>query len=140
MYSNVKLCNVRKTAVFHDVIPGRRYSQSLVRTVGATSDSVEWSATLAMLQAESCVYGAAALCTEWSATLAMLQAELCVRCCCTLYRNCEAVAGSVQCTTGLTQSSMLLHTAVLLWQLPQEQYAKRNFIPCGICGERSAAA
>ena len=78
LYSNVKLCNVRKTAVFHDVIPGRRYSQSLVRTVGATSDSVEWSATLAMLQAESCVYGAAALCTEWSATLAMLQAESCV--------------------------------------------------------------
>ena len=76
LYSNVKLCNVRKTAVFHDVIPGRRYSQSLVRTVGATSDSVEWSATLAMLQAESCVSGAAALCTE---TARLLQGQSSVR-------------------------------------------------------------
>jgi hypothetical protein len=47
--SNVALSNLRKTAVFHDDIAGRRYSQLLVRNVSAASDSVEWSATLERL-------------------------------------------------------------------------------------------
>jgi hypothetical protein len=92
---NVKLCNVRKSAVFH-VIPGRIYSQSLVRNVGAASDSVEWNGLRHLRHCKLTV------------AVALVK---CVLCCCTLSGSCEAVVWSVQCATGLTQSSMLLHSA-----------------------------
>lgn len=66
-----KLGNARKTAVFHDAIPRRRYSQSV----------------------------AGQKCWRCKLTVAVALVNLCVLCCCTLYTSCETVVLSVQCAT-----------------------------------------